>query len=511
MSETNNNTPMRITQLQEAETFDYESYLAAAKAGTGTKKVKGSTLFKNVTDALSVTLNIKNQLGWARGLYTASGNYDPNSTFSNFATKKFNFQSECIINVGFQRQVSVAYWDKETGDFISRTSWTTDTLNIDTSKIFAINIATTYASDLPLAEALSNINIYSLENHFIETVYVQDGWAGATQRPQSYYVHTSDMNFKSGDVLTANAGYELALKNEQGLTTVTWTTTYTMTEDVEGWGVIIRRTDASAEINKDIDGLTLLSYIKEPYKTTNSLFVAKVIDGISLNYILSRVPNNENTPNWKNKKAAFIGDSITYGVNTSQGHIYYQLLNNMIGFSSVYADGVAGSCYSKTSDYGTTIIPIVQRTGNIPSGTDLIVIFAGTNDFGHGTPIGEITDTTDVSFCGAVAKTIIDIVTAFPSSRLVLLTPLHRTGNTYVGEDTPNAQGKVLIDYVNALKSVAEKYSIPIIDLYSIYGLNPIIPIVKTNYITDGLHPNDAGHELLAKRIYPLLEALQKN
>jgi lysophospholipase L1-like esterase len=49
------------------------------------------------------------------------------------------------------------------------------------------------------------------------------------------------------------------------------------------------------------------------------------------------------------------------------------------------------------------------------------------------------------------------------------------------------------------------------LDLFSIYGVNPRIPNIKTNYITDGLHPNNAGHELLAKRIYPLLEALQKN
>lgn len=50
MSELNNNIPMRITQLEEAETFDYESYLANAKAGTGTKKVKGSTLLAELID-----------------------------------------------------------------------------------------------------------------------------------------------------------------------------------------------------------------------------------------------------------------------------------------------------------------------------------------------------------------------------------------------------------------------------------------------------------------------------
>jgi hypothetical protein len=41
---------MRITQLEEAETFDYESYLAEAKAGSGTKKVKGSTLLAELID-----------------------------------------------------------------------------------------------------------------------------------------------------------------------------------------------------------------------------------------------------------------------------------------------------------------------------------------------------------------------------------------------------------------------------------------------------------------------------
>ena len=508
MSESNNNIPMRITQLQEAETFDYESYLAAAKAGTGTKKVKGSTLFKNITDALSVTLNIKNRLEWVNGYYTASGELVPSTQFSNFTTRKLNFQSECIINVGVQRQVCVAYWDKETGAFVNRTNWQTDTMNIDTSKIFAINIAMTYDSELPLVEVLSNINIYSLENHFIETVYVQDGWAGATQRPQSYYVHTSDMNFKSGDVLTANDGYELALKNEQGLTTVTWTTTYTMNEDVESWGIIIRKTNASAEINKDIDGLTLLSYIKEPYKTTNGLFVAKVIDDTSLNYILTRVPNNETVSKWKGKKAAFVGDSITYGVNTSQGHIYYQLLNDMIGFSEVYADGVAGSCYSKTSDYGTTITPISQRFQNIPTDRDLVVIFAGTNDFGHDTPLGTIEDTTDISFYGAISVVINGILTANPSARLVLFSPIHRYGwsGNNPNDDEPNGQGLTLKDYVDAIKNMAEKYSIPVLDLFSIYGLNPRIPNIKTNYITDGLHPNAAGHELLAKRIAPQLE-----
>lgn len=39
MSESNNNTPMRITQLEEAESYDDGMYYPVAKAGSGTKKI----------------------------------------------------------------------------------------------------------------------------------------------------------------------------------------------------------------------------------------------------------------------------------------------------------------------------------------------------------------------------------------------------------------------------------------------------------------------------------------
>lgn len=64
MSETNNNTPMRITQLEEAAEYPEGSYIPIAKAGYGTKKINSAvptpalTSYKNQRDVIAkITFN----------------------------------------------------------------------------------------------------------------------------------------------------------------------------------------------------------------------------------------------------------------------------------------------------------------------------------------------------------------------------------------------------------------------------------------------------------------------
>lgn len=64
MSESNNNTPMRITQLEEATSYPEDSYIPIAKAGYGTKKIKSSvptpalTNYKSQRDVIAkITFN----------------------------------------------------------------------------------------------------------------------------------------------------------------------------------------------------------------------------------------------------------------------------------------------------------------------------------------------------------------------------------------------------------------------------------------------------------------------
>ena len=64
---------------------------------------------------------------------------------------------------------------------------------------------------------------------------------------------------------------------------------------------------------------------------------------------------NEANP-WKGRSTVFVGDSITAGSGTTK--IYYEYLEESLGFGSVTPMGVGGSCVSTASDYiGTHLRP----------------------------------------------------------------------------------------------------------------------------------------------------------
>ena len=117
---------------------------------------------------------------------------------------------------------------------------------------------------------------------------------------------------------------------------------------------------------------------------------------------------------WNGRSAVFVGDSITAGSGTTD--IYYQFLDEALDFGSVTAMGVAGSCISAASDYGQSNQPLIHRYQNIPS-ADLIVVFMGTNDYGHETPLGSSEDTRDGTFYGALNTIVPALVAKHTSSK----------------------------------------------------------------------------------------------
>ena len=141
---------------------------------------------------------------------------------------------------------------------------------------------------------------------------------------------------------------------------------------------------------------------------------------------------------------------------------------------------------------------------------DLIVVFGGTNDFGHGdAPIGTFEDRTQDTFYGACHELFTYLINTYYQADIVIMTPLHRCNEDNVrGDGFKACDVAPLSTYVNIIKEVAEFYSLPVLDMWSVSGIQPRVPMLKEIYCPDGLHPNDAGHVKMAKRLIGFLRSL---
>ena len=133
---------------------------------------------------------------------------------------------------------------------------------------------------------------------------------------------------------------------------------------------------------------------------------------------------------------------------------------------------------------------------------DLIVVFGGTNDYGHGdAPIGCFEDRTPDTFYGACHTLMTSLIDRYPDADIVFMTPLHRAV-----EEQP---GKLpLAGYVAIIREVAAYYALPVLDLYTTSGIQPKVKILREKFMPDGLHPNDAGAEKVADRLGNFLLSL---
>lgn len=212
--------------------------------------------------------------------------------------------------------------------------------------------------------------------------------------------------------------------------------------------------------------------------------------------------------NLKGKKINFLGDSITEGCGTSaKDKIYLNILKERCGLAEARNYGISGT---RIADYlgedpGNWGPSFAARFGEMETEADAVVVFGGTNDFGHGNaPLGSFGDTEPNTFYGALDTLMRGLTEKYPDANIVFMTPLHRREEL---KKNPNS-GKVFKDYVYAIKEMAEYYSIPVLDLYAISGIQPCIESQKARLCPDGLHPNDLGHIRIADCLERFLKQL---
>lgn len=234
---------------------------------------------------------------------------------------------------------------------------------------------------------------------------------------------------------------------------------------------------------------------------------------------------------WAGKRVAFLGDSMTDKRRVGTTYVYWEYLNDLLGIES-FVYGISGNQWNHIYTQAEKLK--AEKGTNL----DAILIFAGTNDYMHGTPIGEFfTETTkqtnhngkevtrkyrtpnlnDSTFCGRINKAMSYLKNNYPQQQIIIMTPIHRgyakfnEKNVQPDENFANERGLYIDDYVSILRQAASYWAVPIIDLYTTSGLFPMAE-KQLQYFhkkdTDRLHPNALGDYRLAKTIQYQLLAL---
>lgn len=236
---------------------------------------------------------------------------------------------------------------------------------------------------------------------------------------------------------------------------------------------------------------------------------------------------------WKGRTIVFLGDSITDKRRIGTNYVYWEYLREMLMIHPLV--------YGQSGHTWKNVLQQAEKLSELDM-TEIaaILIFAGTNDFNNGIPMGALyTESSTIvnhngnqvdrmmrkpnyaedTFYGRINTALQYLKSKYPEKQIIILTPLHRgfaqfsASNIQPDEQYANAKGLYISDYVEALKLAAAQWSVPVIDLYGASGLQPMLEsnsIFFADKNNDLLHPNALGHLRMARFIaqqmlfYPL-------
>ena len=211
------------------------------------------------------------------------------------------------------------------------------------------------------------------------------------------------------------------------------------------------------------------------------------------------------------KKLVFLGDSITEGYGLSNIEHRY---TNLIAFDekAICCNyGISGTrlAYQTVpSEKPSHDFCFIERVEELEADADLVIVFGGANDYGHGdAAFGVFEDRDPYTFYGAVHTLVQKLLAKYERSKIVFLLPLHRGTETQTIVKGGKLTEVALAQYVQALREVLDFYEISYLNLFEDGKTEEQIAEGLQQYTTDGLHPNEKGHRMLADLVIQYLES----
>lgn len=204
---------------------------------------------------------------------------------------------------------------------------------------------------------------------------------------------------------------------------------------------------------------------------------------------------------FSDKKIVCLGDSITAATNLEdledyQQYSYPAYLKELLGAGSVENLGIGGSSIGRYWENA-----FVDRYKDIPQDADIILVMGGTNDgfCVSQEEFGTMEERKERTFIGDLDELMRGLKEDYPEAKIIFVTPLPNVLHDMLRKERDYLLPQSML--ANAMKTLGEEYEIPVIDLYGSNLLDSHDAAVIYNYMPDGVHCNQQGYKVLARKI----------
>lgn len=212
---------------------------------------------------------------------------------------------------------------------------------------------------------------------------------------------------------------------------------------------------------------------------------------------------------------AFGGTSMSQLNRENRDACYYDGLSFSQLARAIAAEDFGTQQTIRTKDHITmNFRDIVDELDTVDySSIKMVIIIYGINDYTTGSPISNPLEPEDPYTMEGAMRTGIKLLRqAYPELRIIFMSPtycwfVNTLGTTNETCETNDYGGGYLEEYVEAQRRVAAECGVEFLDLY-----HDFYPHEQYEnwyiYTKDGIHPNEAGRQMIART---LAEYLQKN